>query len=305
MSDNLFTGGSGAPSDSGAASGTPAPASGAPAAVVGDASPPAAGGFQWADESGKFSDGWLEKAGYKDDPTLTTIKDLPTLAKAYKETKALVGRKLSPPGEGSTPEQVAEWRKLVGAPDKPEDYGTLMPEGYANKEQWNAAMEQEAVAIAHKHHIPPAAIKELVALQVRGEQQSLAAMQAAQQKALDDGSAALRAEWGDQSERRMHEVNTAVTSLTGFPSLLDMLSAPPHEVAKRLATSAPTIFGQDKLVKGDTVTVTGGLEDQINAIRDGADYQGKNGEERQQRAAAQLRQKTAALFSSKKPLTAA
>ena len=55
----------------------------------------------------------------------------PSLAKAFVETKKLVGAKapaLVVPGEGATPEQVAAYRKATGVPDAPDGYSISWPE---------------------------------------------------------------------------------------------------------------------------------------------------------------------------------
>ena len=106
----------------------------ATAAVAAATTGTPAASWTWADDTGKLNDGWVDKLGddFKGNPTLATIRDLPTLAKAYLDTKKLVGAKVGPPGDGATPEQVAAWRRTLGIPDKPEDYGQLMPDGFAN-----------------------------------------------------------------------------------------------------------------------------------------------------------------------------
>ena len=55
----------------------------------------------------------------------------PSLAKAFVETKKLVGAKapaVKVPGEGATPEEIATYRKATGVPDTPEEYAITWPE---------------------------------------------------------------------------------------------------------------------------------------------------------------------------------
>ena len=165
--------GAGAGGDAGGAGAVPPPAGAAASLFAGGAAAavaPAAPDFLVGSD-GKFVKDWQSKLpdDLKADPSLTMIGDLPTLAKNYLATKALVGTKLQMPGEGATPEQLAAWRKTVGAPETPDAYGDLRPE-VIPAEMWDAASEGKLKAIAHKHHLPAAAVKDLVALHAEGIQ---------------------------------------------------------------------------------------------------------------------------------------
>jgi hypothetical protein len=257
--------------------------------------------WTWADDAGKFSDGWLEKAGFKDDPTLSTIRDLPGLARAYKETKSLVGRKLTPPDEKSTPEQVAEWRKLMGAPEKPEDYGTLKPDKFPD-EMWSPDIEKAAIDLAHKHHLPPAVLKEFAALQAEGTRVAYEREVQAAKDRLAAGQAELSKEWGEQFERRATEARALAAAL-GIPETDDIFLTRP-DLVKKLAAAAPTLLGADRVVTGTPQGVSGGLQERVDQIRASADYQGTNGFDRQKAAQAQLHQLLAAQAKTKPTLAA-
>jgi hypothetical protein len=257
--------------------------------------------WTWADETGKFSDGWLEKAGFKDDPTLSTIRDLPGLARAYKETKSMVGRKLTPPDERSTPEQVAEWRRVVGAPDNPEDYGTLKPDKFPD-EMWSPDIEKAAIELAHKHHLPPAVLKEFATLQAEGTRAAYEREIKAAQDRLAAGQAELQKEWGGQVERRASEARALAAAL-GILETDDIFLTRP-DLVKKLAAAAPTLLGADRVVSGTPQGVSGGLQERVDQIRASADYQGTNGFDRQKAAQAQLHQLLAAQAKAKPTLAA-
>src|SRR6185503_523723 len=116
---------------------------------------------------GAFNDGWLERLPetLRGNASLKVLGSLPDLARSYVETKAMIGRRLEAPGEKATPEQIAAWRKTVGAPDKPEGYagsaGSVRPDSIP-QEMWDAAGEKKFLALAHRHHLPAAAVRDII-----------------------------------------------------------------------------------------------------------------------------------------------
>lgn len=277
----------------GDAGSSPEAAAPPPAAAATPAAAAAPSTYTWADETGKFSSDWLEKLGpdFKGNPTLSTVNNLPGLAKAYLDTKALVGKRPAPPSETSTPEQVAEWRKLVGAPETPDAYGSLMPEGF-QKELWNGDIEKAFTEVAHKHHLSPAAVKEIAALQAQGTLATYEREVARAREALDAGRAELKKEWGPNFDRRAAEAKALATAI-GIPEDDDIFISRP-DILKRLAAAAPALLGPDKLITGAPVGIAGGIQERIETIQRGDDYQGKNGFDKQKAAQAMLHQLMAA-----------
>jgi hypothetical protein len=95
-----------------------------------------------------------------------SLKKYPTAADALRAHRELErawdGRKeTKPPGEGATPEEIAAWRKVIGAPEKPEDYGLKAPDNLPEGVKWNDDFAKSFAELAHKHHLPPAVVKEL------------------------------------------------------------------------------------------------------------------------------------------------
>src|SRR5688572_27643441 len=80
--------------------------------------------FRWADENGTFSERWMDRLPeeIRGHASLKSIGSVQDLAKSYIHTKGMVGAKLEMPGEQATPEQIANWRRIVGAPERPEGY---------------------------------------------------------------------------------------------------------------------------------------------------------------------------------------
>lgn len=283
------SGGGGAP---------PAPATilGGGGGEGGGAPPPAPGAapaaWAWAAEDGTLSEGWQSKLpdDLKDNPSLKTISNLPLLAKAYVETKSLVGKRLEAPGEGATPEQVAAWRKTVGAPDTPEGYlgeaKSLKPDDLP-AEAWDAEGEKEFLSLAHKHHLTPAAVKDILGLH------SGSIMKAVQQSKADEGAsvaaeiATLKKDWGGDFERNISQASQ-VAKMAGLDPATNPIFTS-AEVVKAFSRMA-SLLSEDKLVSGGS-SVAATTQSRISDITDpksqsqiAREYRGEFGPQRQQAA---------------------
>lgn len=154
------------------------------------------------------------------DPALKDFKDTASLAKAFRDTKALVGNSIRPPGPEASPEQRKEyvekvlksdpnllymapdapkaavdalWTKL-GRPGKPEDYKGEVP--------------AEVRALAVQAGLTQAQFDVLA--------QTTAAQAKAAQTALEAGWSGLRKEWGAAFDAKVAEV-AAVAKKLGVP----------------------------------------------------------------------------------------
>jgi hypothetical protein len=168
------------------------------------------------DETGtKFKEGWT--AGLPDHlkPFEKTLGKFPSpidaLASYANLEKKLSAKTPTPPGADATDEQRAEWRKLVGAPVSPEEYGLKPGEGQEGN--WNADLAKAASEIAFKHGLPPAALHELV-------ETYNGTMRAAAEKAEAEAAgeaekvqAALSKEWGQDAAKNAARVQRAATAL--------------------------------------------------------------------------------------------
>lgn len=291
----IFGGGSGSGSSQHGDGG----AGGAGGAGGGQAGGQGGGAWSWAKEDGTFSEGWADKLpdGLKGNASLRTIGSLPDLAKAYVETKGMVGKRLEMPGEGATPEQVAAWRKTVGAPEKPEGYRgdakTLRPESLP-EDAWSADAENKFLEIAHRHHLPPAAVKEILGFYGQSLVDTLKGSQADAAAAVEAETAKLRQSWGNEFEANLNNAKT-LAKLAGLDPLADPMFTSSRYV-EAFAKLAPLIAG-DKLVTGETPSLGATVADRIKDINDpksqsmvAREYRGEFGLQRQQAAQATLHQ---------------
>lgn len=167
-----------------------------PAAETTQPSTPSTG---WVNPDGTFGDKWLDALpddakDYKD--TLSKYKSVPDMAKALANANALIGKKLGVPNEKSSPEEVSAFRRAMGVPESLEEY-KFAPDSLPEGMTWSDDMAKPYAEIAHKHGIPPSAMKELVAQHAKTEMFKLEAIQATYEKQRTEAVATLQKEWGN------------------------------------------------------------------------------------------------------------
>ncbi len=118
----------------------------------------------YVNPDGTFAEGWAnnlpeDSAAYKD--TLSKYKSVPDMAKALANANALIGKKLGVPNEKSSPEEVAAFRRSLGVPDTIDEY-KFAPDALPEGMTWDDNNVKNYAEIAHKHNIPPSAMKALV-----------------------------------------------------------------------------------------------------------------------------------------------
>lgn len=150
--------------------------------------------------------------GFEDKDMVAVPREMvEKMGKSYLETKKMAGSRLSmPPVEGAPPEADANWRKLVGAPDKPEGYGALRPEGIP-EDHWSGEEESAYKEVFHKHRATPEMAKDLAQVQAKFVKDALDKYAAEESRMLEQGAADLKSEWGDQMETRIKDVQAFAT----------------------------------------------------------------------------------------------
>lgn len=154
---------------------------------------------------GTLADGWTnhlpdDAVPYKE--SLARYKTVPDMAKALAHANALVGRKLGVPNEKSTPEEVAAYRKALGVPESLEEYDFApaeIPEGFT----WDKEAMKPFAEVAHKHHIPPGAMKELAGLFAQYESSKVDVIQGMFDQQRQEAVSTLQKEWGADFQKNL------------------------------------------------------------------------------------------------------
>ena len=159
----------------------------------------------YVNPDGTFADGWAnnlpeDSAAYKD--TLSKYKSVPDMAKALANANALIGKKLGVPNEKSSPEEVAAFRRSLGVPDTIDEY-KFAPDALPEGMTWDDNNVKNYAEIAHKHNIPPAAMKALVTEHAKMEHFKMQGMQAQIEKQHVEAVNTLKKEWGGEFEKNI------------------------------------------------------------------------------------------------------
>ena len=214
-------------------SGAPASTTDAPAAEPAVADKP-----EWLPE--KF---WTDKG-----------PNVEALAKSYDVAQRALGRKAQavvPPTEKSTPEEVAEYRKALGVPETPEGYN-LKPEQLPEGVTWDDNVAKRAAELAHKHHIPAAAMQEFMQFDMeRAALMNQAAVNMIEQQ-LESGRAELQKVWGDKMPEKIELARRAAVTAGVDPSSQGFVDP---QVVKAIVSLAEKL-SDDKLVAGDQTGVS-------------------------------------------------
>lgn len=289
--------GSGADAFATAAASAPGAASSAGPVSAGTAASSSGSTWTWAGQDGKFSEGWHDHLpdGLKNNPSLKTFGSLPDLAKAYVETKGLVGKRLEMPGEGASPEQIANWRKTVGAPERPEGYRgearSLKPDMLPD-DIWNVEAEGKFLELAHRHHLPPAAVKDILNFYGGSLVESLKSNQMDEAAMVQAETAKLQQQWGNEFNANLHAASRMAKTV-GLDPQTDPIFTNARAV-EAFAKMARLISG-DKLISGQQPGMMASTRDRAQDITDpksqsvvAREYRGEYGPDRQAAAQTQL-----------------
>ena len=205
-------------------------------------------------EDGSFNGRWtdhLPEDLKNQEATLGRFPNLVELARSYVHARSKLGEKLQPPGESATPEQVKAWRELLGVPEDPSGYGVKKPEKLPDGVEWSDALAGEFTQLAHKHNVPPAAVKEILSWYTEQSGQMASAAREAQEQWLTRMLLAqeqeLRGEWGENMDERFGLALRAAKTfgLEGMP-----VDWTPKDVVKALEMAGRSM-SEDKLIKAD------------------------------------------------------
>jgi hypothetical protein len=212
---------------------------------------------------GTFTEGWTAKAfGPEYHGPLTTTRTFADVDKLLRDNMAAArGRQITWPDEAATPEHLAAIRKLTGAPEKPEGYGDLRPESIP-AELWDKSGEARLQGLAHKHHLPPTALKDIMGLYAETLDSAIKANETDQLAQRAAGLQTLKQEFGKDFDAKMHAAKRFAQSLGLHEDNPIFNSA---EAVIAMARGA-ALVSEDRLVSGATQGLKGSPKAQANGI---------------------------------------
>lgn len=209
-----------------------------------------------------------------DDDDLKILERFPSqkdLMKSWKEQRAMISASKSkePLPKDATPEQVAEFRKVNGIPEKAEDYYKALPEGVTFGEDDKPGVTK-FLEDMHALNTPPAIVSKALEVFVAAQEEAALAQSEKDISSRDKTAETLKTEWGPDYKAN---VDTMMGFVRGnFPEGVHaaLLNA-------RLGDGTPLFshpdtvkaFAQLGRVLGNKGTSTpGGGTDQLSAIED-------------------------------------
>lgn len=143
---------------------------------------------------------------------------LPVLAKNYVNAQKLVGAdRISIPGKNATPEQIAEYHKKLGVPDKPDAYEHKLPEGL-KPEQLDTALLTTWKERLHKAGIPKTAAEQIINQYLEDNAGQINAQETARIESDKQNDLSVREKWGDKYDENSNFARHALEQL-GTPEL--------------------------------------------------------------------------------------
>ncbi len=157
------------------------------------------GGYKTPQEMVNALD-WRKAMSGGDEKSLKTFEryaSLSDVGKAYREAQAKIsaGDFLRPPPANATPEQLTEYRKTIGVPEKPEGYFEKLPNGLVIGEDDKPLFDKFATAM-HSMNTPPQVMHTAVKWYYDLQNEQIEAQKSIDSQAKPNLEAKLKEAWG-------------------------------------------------------------------------------------------------------------
>jgi len=200
------------------------------------------------------SPGWMAQLGddLKANETLTKFENVSDLGRAFIEADGKLSNSVPLLTQEATAEQKAEFYNRLGRPEKPDGYELQrpqLPEGMQYSEeaeaQWRGIFHELGLSNEQAKGLH-AKFNELQAALYQAEAD-------ARVKAVKDGEAALRKEWGDKYDANTELMRRAVIDIGGdaLKQVLDQAGLGNHPTVLKAFHQIGVRTAEDSSVRGD------------------------------------------------------
>lgn len=266
----MFFNAEGSPGGGGSLIAPPAPpAGGAPPVDPGQQQQQAPTG--WIGADGTFNEKWTENLNPELGDArngLSKFKNASELATSYIGLQKMLGEngnRVAIPTADSKPEEIAAFRKAIGAPENADGY-QLKPEKLPDGITWDDAAAANFAKIADKYHIPQAAMKELVAAHIASEEARSSVVAGEVEKVFNEGQKVLKTKWGETYGANIAKVQQ-LASLTGVDPNSSGFSDP--NVVMAFAAAA-NLMSEDKFTNAGGPGLQAGKTSALDIINNPA-----------------------------------
>jgi hypothetical protein len=205
------------PAGAAAAAGSPGATGATPGAAAGATG--AAGGTDDSGGAPSWPDDWREKAAKGDEKKLARLNRYASPEAAMDalfaaQAKISSGELKTALPKDATPEQVAEWRKANGIPEKATEYSQDLPDGYVIGDE-DKPLADQYLEVAHAANMTPEQVQAGLLWFAKFKETHLA-----ERKKLDDQQRIefeerLRGEWGNDFRPNLTLVNNWLGGMPG------------------------------------------------------------------------------------------
>lgn len=244
MSETALTGGG----DAGAAANGGSAGAGAGGAVSG-----APGGGAGTGASGG-SASWRDTLpeDIRANPAISSFQDIPSLTKAFIETKSMVGKKgVVLPGEKATDEEWGNFYKSLGVPEA-DKYELAPPQGVELDAGFVSAFKETALKAGLLPRQASAMLAKYSEFQKQGETAELKEIETIAKEQMEG----LKKEWGDGYDKEIRTAQVAVKELGGedFVKYLDESGLGNDVQVIKFMSKVGKLLGEDKLREGGAIS---------------------------------------------------
>lgn len=189
----------------------------------------------------KWPDDWRKQFAGDDDKALKQLDRYQTPADIFKSLRAAQQKissgeyKKADLPKDATEEQVAEWRKEQGIPEKAEGYLENLPDGLVIGDD-DKVLVEGFIGDMHAENAPPGIVHKAIDWYYRNQEQALASQQEADTAFKASAEDELRSDWGNEYRANL---SSAMSLLDTMPTLEDGTAVKDLFMKGRLADGTP------------------------------------------------------------------
>lgn len=155
--------------------------------------------------------------------------DAERMAGSYKELERTLSSRPSGgvkvPTADSAPEEVQAFHRSLGVPENANEY-ELRPDELPEGVEWSDERASRIADTFHKHGVPPAAAKAIVADYIATEAENLEGLTQAHANLMAEKQTALKKEWGSDYNAKLDQVKRVVMDLGYNPDDAELFGNP-------------------------------------------------------------------------------
>lgn len=211
----------------------------------------------------------------RNNASISSFQDIPSLTKAFIHAKSLVGKKgVIRPDDKATPEEWGNFYKEIGVPES-DKYMITQPKDYEVDDGFLGKYKE----VAAKNGLLPRQAQELLSWYAQMDKEAETHEKTERAKTVKEGLEGLRKEWGDAYDKELKSAEFAAKELGGeelrsWVASKDLREDP---MLIKLLNKASKLMGEDRLHEGgvtDSSQTPSEIQREIDSLRASGDANG-------------------------------